>query len=136
MQLDLFCLCESALVNQTGHITVNAIFDTLISRPGVPVGTFQVATLIRVFRGQDEGRHAVKVYLQNEVGKMLRPPIEDVVMLSELTRDSLQMFRTYQVPPLPWECGKYLFAIEISGRQIATTPLYMVPPQLNRPFPR
>jgi hypothetical protein len=127
MQIEAFCLCKAAPVNEKNQPSLLDIFDKKIAA-GEPalIDSFVVALSIRFYR-QDEGRHTFSIALKNREGKTLRPAIVEVIAVSQLPDDSLAFFHTYQVPSLPWNFGTYEFTVETRGVLLARTPLYVVP---------
>lgn len=125
MQIEVFCLCKAAPVNSVNQPTIVDIFDTKmgLGEP-VMVESFLLAVSLRWYR-TDEGQHSFRVTCADEAGTILLGPIIDIVSFSQLVTDSTTFFNTYVAPSALLPFGKYVFSIEVDGRQLAHTPLYV-----------
>jgi len=124
MEVEIFCLCESAPVNPLNQPSLINIFDVKVAiKEPILIDSFLVVSSIRIFR-RDEGQHAFSIICKDPHGKVLIGP-KEIVSFSELTRDSTTYFYVMTMPQTQVSIGVYEFSMEIDGAQRATTVLHI-----------
>jgi hypothetical protein len=125
MQIDAFCLCKAAPVNARNEPSLLEIFDSKFAA-GEPVLTepFVAAALIRFYK-TETGVHRFQFVVKEESGNVLVSSTE-IVSITELATESATYFLQCYMAQTGLKFGRYDFSIESGGKQLASTPLYVI----------
>jgi hypothetical protein len=112
-------------MNDRNQPTLIDIFDSVVG-PGEPaiIQPFVAVASIRLYR-KDEGQYRFSIICKDGAGRRVLGGITDILSFSQLPKESITFFYPHGVPAGPLRFGVYEFSIEVGGKQLASTPLYV-----------
>jgi len=133
MHIQACLICDSASDYQ-GKLCVLGAFDRIVA-PQMPAKHPHSAVVVRVrFERSEEGKHPFRLMMIDADGQAIGPKIEGEVNVAFAPgHESITMNLILGMNGLPLpRYGTYQFDFVLDGRQVATAPLYVVPPEQMR----
>ena len=125
MNVEIICLCQKTELGPNNQRSIIGIFDSKMAE-GEPISIrpFLLVCAIRFYR-KDRGIHSIQVLVRDQRGEVLfKSQIEKFEAL-KFSNDSLIFHYEAVQKPEPLTFGTYQFFIEIDGKSISHTPLYL-----------
>ena len=126
MQLEVFCLCKEAYVNELKQPTILRIFDVFRARrePAL-IDPFVAVASIRFYKA-DVGLHSFQFVGTDEKGAVLITHSE-IVEIGSMNTESTTFFLHGAMPERLSSFGTFWFSIQTAGKQLGRIPLYVLP---------
>jgi hypothetical protein len=131
MQVEIFCLCRAFEVNNHNQPTLTDVFDSVVSpTPSGLISPFFVVASVRFFKSEEGRPFRMSIQCKGPNGKQVLGGITDILQFKDLPKPSITWFYPHAVPAgfLSW--GAYMFSIQVDGKQLASTPLYVERPSV------
>jgi hypothetical protein len=124
MHIEIFCLCRAVTFNTNREPSLIDIFDThwATGEPAL-IEPFVVAASVR-FYSSELGLHRFEFVVTDDTGMVLVRSTE-IVSISELSTPSMTHFIQSNMGRTGLRFGAYEFSIQLAGKRIAHSPMYV-----------